>query len=76
LGTRSSSKSADVTFGCLLSTDERLEQWTSTDENVVDLLENGLYGLMTPRRFGGSELGSETMIDVTIERPRLLLERC
>ena len=36
-------------------------------ENVADLLENGLYGLMTPRRFGGSELGSETMIDVTIE---------
>jgi 3-hydroxy-9,10-secoandrosta-1,3,5(10)-triene-9,17-dione monooxygenase len=35
--------------------------------NVADLLENGLYGLMTPKRFGGSELGSETMIDVTIE---------
>jgi alkylation response protein AidB-like acyl-CoA dehydrogenase len=36
-------------------------------ENVADLLENGLYGLMTPKRFGGSELGSEAMIDVTIE---------
>jgi alkylation response protein AidB-like acyl-CoA dehydrogenase len=36
-------------------------------ENVADLLENGMYGVMTPRRFGGSELGSETMIDVTIE---------
>src|SRR5438045_645124 len=36
-------------------------------ENVADLLENGLYGLMTPRRFGGSELGSQAMIDVTIE---------
>jgi 3-hydroxy-9,10-secoandrosta-1,3,5(10)-triene-9,17-dione monooxygenase len=36
-------------------------------ENVADLLENGLYGLMTPRRFGGSELGPEAMIDVTIE---------
>jgi alkylation response protein AidB-like acyl-CoA dehydrogenase len=36
-------------------------------ENVTDLLENGMYGLMTPKRFGGSELGSETMIDVTIE---------
>ncbi len=35
--------------------------------NVADLLESGLYGLMTPRRFGGSELGSQTMIDVTIE---------
>jgi 3-hydroxy-9,10-secoandrosta-1,3,5(10)-triene-9,17-dione monooxygenase len=36
-------------------------------ENVADLLENGLYGLMTPKRYGGSELGSEAMIDVTIE---------
>lgn len=36
-------------------------------ENVADLLDNGLYGLMTPKRFGGSELGSEAMIDVTIE---------
>jgi alkylation response protein AidB-like acyl-CoA dehydrogenase len=35
--------------------------------NVTDLLENGLYGLMTPRRYGGSELGAEAMIDVTIE---------
>jgi 3-hydroxy-9,10-secoandrosta-1,3,5(10)-triene-9,17-dione monooxygenase len=36
-------------------------------ENVADLLESGLYGLMTPRRFGGSELGPEAMIDATIE---------
>ena len=36
-------------------------------ENVTELLESGLYGLLTPRRYGGSELGSETMIDVTIE---------
>jgi alkylation response protein AidB-like acyl-CoA dehydrogenase len=36
-------------------------------ENVADLLENGLYGIMTPKRYGGSELGSSTMIDVTIE---------
>src|ERR1051326_4965643 len=36
-------------------------------QNVADLLENGLYGLMTPKRFGGSELGSQAMIDVTIE---------
>jgi alkylation response protein AidB-like acyl-CoA dehydrogenase len=35
--------------------------------NVTDVLENGLYGLMTPRRYGGSELGPEAMIDVTIE---------
>ena len=37
------------------------------DENVANLLESGLYGLMTPHRFGGSELGTEAMIDVTIE---------
>jgi alkylation response protein AidB-like acyl-CoA dehydrogenase len=37
------------------------------DANVADLLESGLFGLMTPRRFGGSELGSETMIDVSVE---------
>lgn len=36
-------------------------------QTVADILESGLYGVMTPRRFGGSELGSETMIDVTIE---------
>jgi alkylation response protein AidB-like acyl-CoA dehydrogenase len=36
-------------------------------ENVADLLENGMYGIMTPKRFGGSELGSKAMIDVTIE---------
>lgn len=44
---------------------ERLRRLPS--ENVADILENGLYGLMTPRRFGGSELGPEAMIDVTIE---------
>ena len=37
------------------------------DENVADLLASGLYGLMVPKRWGGSELGAETMIDVTIE---------
>ncbi len=37
------------------------------DENVADLLESGLYGVMKPKRYGGSELGTETMIDVTIE---------
>jgi alkylation response protein AidB-like acyl-CoA dehydrogenase len=36
-------------------------------ENVADLLENGLYGVMTPKRFGGSELGSQTMIELSIE---------
>ena len=37
------------------------------DANVTDLLESGLYGVMKPKRFGGSELGSETMIDVSVE---------
>src|SRR5258708_37605633 len=37
------------------------------DENVADVLENGLDGLMTPKRLGGSELGTEAMIDVTLE---------
>ena len=37
------------------------------DENVADILESGLYGVMKPKRYGGSELGTETMIDVTIE---------
>ncbi|MBO0886245.1 MAG: hypothetical protein J2O38_02530 [Acidimicrobiales bacterium] len=37
------------------------------DDTVVDLLESGLVGLMTPRRFGGSELGAEAMIDATVE---------
>ena len=37
------------------------------DENVADILESGLYGVMKPKRYGGSELGTETLIDVTIE---------
>jgi 3-hydroxy-9,10-secoandrosta-1,3,5(10)-triene-9,17-dione monooxygenase len=37
------------------------------DETVADLLGSGLCGLMKPRRFGGSELGAEAMIDVTVE---------
>jgi alkylation response protein AidB-like acyl-CoA dehydrogenase len=37
------------------------------DENVAEILESGLYGVMKPRRYGGSELGTETMIEVTIE---------
>jgi alkylation response protein AidB-like acyl-CoA dehydrogenase len=37
------------------------------DETVADLLESGLIGVMKPRRFGGSELGAETLIDVTVE---------
>jgi alkylation response protein AidB-like acyl-CoA dehydrogenase len=37
------------------------------DDTVADILESGLYGVMKPSRYGGSELGTETMIDVTIE---------
>jgi hypothetical protein len=35
------------------------------DATVTDLLESGLCGVMKPRRFGGSELGAETLIDVS-----------
>jgi alkylation response protein AidB-like acyl-CoA dehydrogenase len=37
------------------------------DETVAEILESGLYGVMKPSRYGGSELGTETMIDVTVE---------
>jgi 3-hydroxy-9,10-secoandrosta-1,3,5(10)-triene-9,17-dione monooxygenase len=37
------------------------------DDTVADLLESGLCGVMKPRRFGGSELGAETLIDVSVE---------
>jgi 3-hydroxy-9,10-secoandrosta-1,3,5(10)-triene-9,17-dione monooxygenase len=37
------------------------------DETVADLLEGGLCGVMKPRRFGGSELGAETLVDVSVE---------
>src|SRR5690348_11333355 len=37
------------------------------DENVADILESGLFGVMKPKHYGGSELGTQTMIDVTME---------
>lgn len=37
------------------------------DQNVADILESGLYGVMKPKRYGGSELGTQTMIEVTAE---------
>ena len=37
------------------------------DETVADLLGSGLCGVMKPRRFGGSELGAETLIDASVE---------
>jgi 3-hydroxy-9,10-secoandrosta-1,3,5(10)-triene-9,17-dione monooxygenase len=35
------------------------------DETVADLFAAGLFGLATPRTWGGCELGPETWIDVT-----------
>lgn len=35
------------------------------DVTVKELQRSGLLGIMTPKRWGGSELGAEAMIDVT-----------
>jgi alkylation response protein AidB-like acyl-CoA dehydrogenase len=35
------------------------------DASAAELVESGLCGLLTPRRFGGSELGLEAVLDVT-----------
>ncbi|HEY2594279.1 MAG TPA: acyl-CoA dehydrogenase family protein [Chloroflexota bacterium] len=35
------------------------------DETIADLFAADLFGLATPRRYGGSELGPETWIEVT-----------
>jgi 3-hydroxy-9,10-secoandrosta-1,3,5(10)-triene-9,17-dione monooxygenase len=35
------------------------------DASAIDLLQSGLCGLLTPKRFGGSELGLEAVLDVT-----------
>ncbi|HEX8968629.1 MAG TPA: oxidoreductase, partial [Chloroflexota bacterium] len=43
-----------------------------TDESAVELIQSGLCGLLTPRRFGGSELGLEAVLDVT----GILAEAC
>ncbi|HVT69145.1 MAG TPA: acyl-CoA dehydrogenase family protein, partial [Trebonia sp.] len=37
------------------------------DDTVADLLASGLCGVMKPKRSGGSELGAETLIDVSVE---------
>jgi 3-hydroxy-9,10-secoandrosta-1,3,5(10)-triene-9,17-dione monooxygenase len=37
------------------------------DDTVADLLGSGLCGVMKPGRFGGSELGAETLIDASVE---------
>jgi 3-hydroxy-9,10-secoandrosta-1,3,5(10)-triene-9,17-dione monooxygenase len=42
------------------------------DQTAIDLLESGLCGILTPKRFGGSELDLETLLDVT----GILAETC
>lgn len=36
-------------------------------ETIRDLMDAGLFGVVTPRMFGGSELGFATLVDVTAE---------
>src|SRR5205809_1019871 len=35
------------------------------DETAAELIESGLVHLMAPKRFGGSELGLDAVLDVT-----------
>jgi len=37
------------------------------EETIRELLAAGLFGIVTPRSFGGSELGLATLVDVTVE---------
>jgi 3-hydroxy-9,10-secoandrosta-1,3,5(10)-triene-9,17-dione monooxygenase len=37
------------------------------DETIDELAGAGLFGLLTPKRFGGSELGLAALVDVTAE---------
>jgi alkylation response protein AidB-like acyl-CoA dehydrogenase len=37
------------------------------DETIGELLDSGLFGLAVPRIFGGSELGFESLVEVTAE---------
>lgn len=37
------------------------------DETIEELRDSGLFGLITPRRFGGSELGFADLVKVTAE---------
>jgi 3-hydroxy-9,10-secoandrosta-1,3,5(10)-triene-9,17-dione monooxygenase len=36
-------------------------------ETVRELMDSGLFGVLTPRCFGGSDLGLATLVDVTVE---------
>lgn len=47
---------------------ERTEQNRSVpEESISDLLDAGLFGVVTPRRWGGSELGFGTLLEVQAE---------
>src|SRR5580692_10174778 len=37
------------------------------DETIAELLAAGLFGIPTPKRFGGSELGFAAMVEVAAE---------
>src|SRR4051812_19524080 len=37
------------------------------DESIAELIDSGLFGIATPRRWGGSDLGYEAWIRVTAE---------
>lgn len=41
------------------------------DQTIAELHASGLMRLMQPRRFGGSELGVEAVLDVTLEMARV-----
>jgi 3-hydroxy-9,10-secoandrosta-1,3,5(10)-triene-9,17-dione monooxygenase len=43
------------------------EQRRIPDETIADLRASGLLGVLTPRRFGGSELGIATLVETTAE---------
>jgi alkylation response protein AidB-like acyl-CoA dehydrogenase len=57
-------------FGARVAETEQLRRLP--DASAVELIESGLCGLLTPRCFGGSELGLEAVIDVT----GILAEAC
>ena len=42
------------------------------DETVRDMIESGILATLTPRRYGGHELGVDVMAEIT----RILSEAC
>jgi 3-hydroxy-9,10-secoandrosta-1,3,5(10)-triene-9,17-dione monooxygenase len=43
------------------------EQRRIPDATIAELRASGLLGVLTPRRFGGSELGIATLVEATVE---------